>query len=518
MTQKFYRRRRVRAQQPQQATQIDPYWLGRGLRFVINPAVGLNNNGVGSLQNTGFITEITPDGIVFSGNSRAEFAPILPNASGLTLISVWRSRASSQYLSNDNTRVILSNRAAGNAGWTWGRSSAIGGGVTGNLTAQTFVINGVAQYFEANYTIESLIDTPVACRYSKANGLISWFRFGKKSSSDTAASTSPTTGGNVVFGAGGDYASNGTPWIDRALTTLGFVGELTDSEIAYLTSSVADVFKIFRAPDSRIWLPSAGAGLSISTTIGAADATGFSANVNLQRAIQAVIGSASAAGLAASVDLQRNVQGVIGQASASGYLAGVDLQRAIAATIAQAAASGYSASVTLAGALTIPASLAVATAGGSATNVNLTYSIASTLATAEASGYSASVNLAGALNIVASMAVASASGQTANINQQTEIACSNGVATAFAPSVTVTSGSSPLSPDQLAYVLQYIHDNLVIPTPTDIAAAVLAALNATTIPVNTTQVNGHTIYGTGLPPTITGGVITDAGDVFRTTP
>ena len=55
-------------------------------------------------------------------------------------------------------------------------------------------------------------------------------------------------------------------------------------------------------------------------------------------------------------------------------------------------------------------------------------------------------------------------------------------------------------------------------TPADIAAAVLAALNATTIPVNTTQVNGHTIYGTGLPPTITGGVITDAGDVFRTTP
>ena len=51
-----------------------------------------------------------------------------------------------------------------------------------------------------------------------------------------------------------------------------------------------------------------------------------------------------------------------------------------------------------------------------------------------------------------------------------------------------------------------------------VAAAVLAALNATTIPVNTTQVNGHTIYGTGLPPTITGGVITDAGDVFRTTP
>lgn len=254
-------------QQPQIAEAVDPYWISRGLRFAILPSVGLVNLATNArqLQSTGFSVEAMPSGIAYNGNQRAEFAANLPSAAGVTLISVWRSRASSQYLSEDSGRILLSNRTSGNAGWGWGRNSAVGGGAGGNLTAQTFVINGVAQYTEATYAIESLVDTPVACRYSKTAGLVSWFRFGRKSSTDTTASTSPTTGSNVVFGAGGDYTVPNSPWIDRASIVLGFVGELSDAEIYALTNSVPSVWQVFKAParNFSVALPSGGSPYSI---------------------------------------------------------------------------------------------------------------------------------------------------------------------------------------------------------------------------------------------------------------
>ena len=54
---------------------------------------------------------------------------------------------------------------------------------------------------------------------------------------------------------------------------------------------------------------------------------------------------------------------------------------------------------------------------------------------------------------------------------------------------------APFSDDELAFLLAYMQENLMIPTTEQIAAAVLAALNATTIPVDTKKMNGHTIIG-----------------------
>jgi len=207
-------RREIWTQPPQDIVRVSERFASR-LKFALIPNVGLVNLAEldTSIQSTGMDKLVGKSGVAYLGGKRSEFKASLPNADGMTLVSVWRARPTSNYLSGDATRIIASNRTAGNAGWMWGRVSAVGGGATGNLTAQTYVINGIAQYSESNYTIESNIDTPVACRYSKATGKISWFRFGNKSSPDTTAATSPTVGGNVVFGASGPYSDNGSPWL-----------------------------------------------------------------------------------------------------------------------------------------------------------------------------------------------------------------------------------------------------------------------------------------------------------------
>jgi hypothetical protein len=67
----------------------------------------------------------------------------------------------------------------------------------------------------------------------------------------------------------------------------------------------------------------------------------------------------------------------------------------------------------------------------------------------------------------------------------------------YAP--TVSGGSALFTPEQLAYILAYVEANMAVPTVEEIAAAVIAALNATTIPVNIKQFNSNPISGTGRP-------------------
>ncbi len=55
-----------------------------------------------------------------------------------------------------------------------------------------------------------------------------------------------------------------------------------------------------------------------------------------------------------------------------------------------------------------------------------------------------------------------------------------------------------------------------LPSASDIAAALLAALNATTIPTDVRKVNGDTIIGHGIPPTYDNtGTMTTPGDPWR---
>ena len=58
---------------------------------------------------------------------------------------------------------------------------------------------------------------------------------------------------------------------------------------------------------------------------------------------------------------------------------------------------------------------------------------------------------------------------------------------------------APFSDDELAFLLAYMQENLMIPTAEQIATAVLAALQGTTIPVNVTHFNGNPTVGSGQP-------------------
>lgn len=266
-------RREILTQQPLFLAPILPLWRSKGLVFVHNPAVGEINLAfnAGALNSTGMPKDSGPAGlrINLAGASKSEFSDTGLAAAGnsLTLISIWRSK-NTQYASEDTTRTLLSTRTAGNAGWGWGRISAIAGGATGNLTGQTFVLNGVAQYSEANSTIESLVDTVVALRVSGTTA--SWFRFGRKSSNNTTVGTT-STGATTIFGAGGPYSGAGTLWNDRAYLTLAFNKPLSDADIFALCKDVNSPWQIFSPRETHIFMPvSAGGTTSVSSDVSAA--------------------------------------------------------------------------------------------------------------------------------------------------------------------------------------------------------------------------------------------------------
>ena len=56
---------------------------------------------------------------------------------------------------------------------------------------------------------------------------------------------------------------------------------------------------------------------------------------------------------------------------------------------------------------------------------------------------------------------------------------------------------APFSDDELAFLVAYMQENLMIPTTEQIAAAVLAALKGTTIPVDARLMNGAPVVGDG---------------------
>ena len=248
--------------QPQASPVVHPNWMARGLKFALIPSLGWFNlctNAYASAQTGAVSRSAIPSGFFVGETTMANFASMtfpLSGAAGLTIISIWRSRG--DYLSVDGNRNLLSTRNSSNQGWSYGRDSAISGSGTGNLTRQTLTFNGVAQYIEANYTIESYVDTPVACRWSARTNTISWLRFGKTTSTDTA-SGSPSNGDPLMFGATGPYSGvGGTEWLDRISTILIFDKPLTNEEIWALTKSVSSVWSVFTYPH-RVFVRAAAA-------------------------------------------------------------------------------------------------------------------------------------------------------------------------------------------------------------------------------------------------------------------
>ena len=64
---------------------------------------------------------------------------------------------------------------------------------------------------------------------------------------------------------------------------------------------------------------------------------------------------------------------------------------------------------------------------------------------------------------------------------------------------SLSSGTMLFTQEELDFLLAYMQENLMIPSTSDIAAAVLAALQTTAIPVNTVQINSKPLAGSGRP-------------------
>ena len=110
----------------------------------------------------------------------------------------------------------------------------------------------------------------------------------------------------------------------------------------------------------------------------------------------------------------------------------------------------------------------------------------------------------GAAGSGAAAALFSASTASATVVGAAEGPPVTGMAITTAPAVFAGSASvfeGTLNQADLDYILAYLQAHLAIPTTEEIVAAVLAALSATTIPINVKAVNDCPITGTGVPPT-----------------
>lgn len=231
--------------QPPGFSEIDwQHPFSNRLRFALNPATGMTNLAGGNypLNVRDLAFGAGQSGIV-SVSGEAEYSTTLGLTNGLTLFAIMRARAVG-YQFADGNRTILSSRTAENRGWTWSRVSAAGGGAFGNVTGQGLTLNGVAAYSEINKAIDSERNVPVAVRYDRVEGKISWFADGVKSSPDTAAAKTGTDGAGLVYRQEGTFSSPGTSiYLDQLNNTLAFAGLLSDDEIADLSANPWQMYK-----------------------------------------------------------------------------------------------------------------------------------------------------------------------------------------------------------------------------------------------------------------------------------
>jgi hypothetical protein len=336
--------------QPQIPVGINPRFAA-ATKLLILPGLGWHNLalfGEVAQSNAAIPLSSTPSGRTFEFDGTttyAEYGPILDAAAGdLTLIAILRAN-SAQYLGADGDRYLVSSRTAGNAGFAWGLNAATGGGAGGNVTAQTLVLNGVAAYTEASYTIESFVDTPVAFRYVKSTGTISWFRFGSKSSADTAGSTSPTTGSNLNVGQLGPYAGSNR-FKHRAHVIVGMQRALSDSEIHDLTSSVPSVWQLFAPLPRRIFVgPSAGGAYTLTADAGTFNKTGTDATLAFNRVVGASAGAFALTGTDASLQYGRTLTAAAGTFNLTGTDATLAYNRVLTAAAGAYALTGTDASL-----------------------------------------------------------------------------------------------------------------------------------------------------------------------------
>lgn len=273
-----------------------------------------------------------------NGSRYADLGITLAN-SPLTLFSTWLSRTTSQYAAVDADRVVFSTRTAGNAGFSWGRNAATGGGAGGNVTRNTHTVQGVAQYFASALDIPSLVSTAVAVTVSGTT--LKHFTAGALITTTTIGAG--TNGGNLIFLAQGP--SGGVPWLDRVANGFAFNRALSDAEIKSLSDNPWQIFQPL-ARSVYFGVPAAGYTYTLTADSGSFALTGQTVSLAFNRVLAADTQSYALTGQAVGLAFNRTLSAASGSFSLDGQDAGLAFNRVLSAASGSYALAGQDATLT----------------------------------------------------------------------------------------------------------------------------------------------------------------------------
>jgi hypothetical protein len=430
--------------QPQQAVGID--WsnpITRGLEFAYLP--GLLSDSARKIPNLAVIgsgVSTRSASLVSAANTsssglRINSGKILGGLSNSTVLGVAETNlptgTGNNFIEN-NARVIYCERSnAGNCIYKLG---------IGNYTGLKFEFtyrNAGGTLLQQRLSDTTLNDGRPKVYVATKNGTTHETYVGGIGSSGTIGSADTTfTDSGIEARVGSDKGDVNGNWGGLVHLVCGWSRTLSASEIKSLSQNPWQIFAPVRR---QLFVASAGGGVTITTNLGTADATGLTASVSASSptTITASLGTATASGLAATLTQATTITASLGTASASGYQATVAQAASISASLGTATASGYQASVTAAGAVVISANLGTATASGLQANINGSTTISASLGAATAAGYTAALEVA--YTLAANLGTASATGKTATVYANETLAATIGQAIAQGYSATITNAS-----------------------------------------------------------------------------
>ena len=268
-----------RYQQPQGNVRVN--WsnpISRGLRVAINPgssAAPIDATGRSIAWNAQPGRIVTNRGLMFQGNGSTTYATLGPSTelaspTAVTCFSIWLGDPAGDYYAGDSTRILV-----GGIGWRWGRTSAVGGSSSGNLTQQKFTLTAIADYTSGLNSIASKIPTPAA--FSINGTSLKFYEFGLLVNSQTISASRSSSGSNLIYGGNAGLAEI---WKDAASITYVWDRELSAAEHKSLSDNPWQLF----APQQQVrFAPAAGGGgtsVSVAVTEGA-DTLAASASVKV---------------------------------------------------------------------------------------------------------------------------------------------------------------------------------------------------------------------------------------------
>lgn len=295
--------------------------------------------------------------------------------------------------------------------------------------------------------------------------------------------TTSFTGGHSGVTHFGCYSGNA---LTKVLLSALWARALSDAEIRSLSENP---WQIFAPRETRLFVTASSGAINGS-------ASGSFSPVSITPQTAGASGSASASGSLASISITpaTATASAGGSATASGSFSALSISPATATAAAGATASGALAAISL----SAPSATATGTTAGNAVATGTPAQITINPATASAIGSAVASGAFAALSITPPTATATSAGDAhaiaafaaLSINPTTGAAYGSAIATGSLPVISLSPATGTASTGTFT---GSISDEDI----TRIVQAVLAALNATAIPVNIVEMNSAPLIGTG---------------------